>query len=58
MFSVHDLPGVYRANLRDPQNVNVGWLRVDVGQYMAASHTYDGVLPARSTGRWLSVPWL
>lgn len=50
MFSVHDLPGVYRAALRNPQNVDVGWLRVDVGQYMAASRTYDGVLPTQLDG--------
>ena len=50
MLSVHDLPGVYRASLRDRQNANVGWLRVDVGQYMAASRTYDGVLPAPLDG--------
>jgi len=50
MLSVHDLPGVYHANLRDSQNAKVGWLRVNVGQYMAASHTYDGVLPAPLDG--------
>jgi hypothetical protein len=50
MLSVHDLPGVYRANLRDAQNANVGWLRVDVGQYMAASHSYDGILPTSLDG--------
>ncbi len=50
MLSVHDLPGVYRAELRDPQNVNVGWLRVRLSQYMATSHTYDGVLPTPLNG--------
>jgi len=50
MLSVHDLPGDYRANLSDWQGGNVGWLRVEISQYMASSHLYDGVLPDSLNG--------
>ena len=50
LLSVSGEPGIYRANLQDPGSVQVGWLRVRLSSYMAASHIYDGLLPARLDG--------
>jgi len=42
--------GVYRAELRDPQGGQAGWLRVQISPHQAARHIYDGVLPASLNG--------
>jgi hypothetical protein len=40
-----DLPGVYRAELLDAQNVLVGWLRVRIFPYQGLPRDYDGDVP-------------
>lgn len=44
--SVLEVRGTYRAALRDPGGMSVGWLRVRVGPYQDAARMFDGVLPA------------
>jgi hypothetical protein len=43
--TVLDVRGMYEAELRDPSGAPVGWLRVRISPYMAASRIYDGDLP-------------
>lgn len=45
-----DLPGVYRAELRDAQNVPVGWLRVRILPYQGLPRDYEGDVPAALNG--------
>jgi hypothetical protein len=44
--TVLEVRGSYRAALRDGGGAPVGWFRVRVGPYRAASRIYDAVLPA------------
>lgn len=48
--TVLDLRGTYRAELRDSKGASVGWLRVQISPYQAATRIYDGVLPASLDG--------
>ena len=40
-----DVPGTYRATLRDPAGRPVGWIRVAIGLHQAAPEIYAAVLP-------------
>ncbi|HJQ83934.1 MAG TPA: hypothetical protein VKA21_07660, partial [Candidatus Binatia bacterium] len=44
--TVIDIRGTYRATLRDPKGVAVGWVRMKISPYQEAARIYDGVLPA------------
>jgi hypothetical protein len=48
--TVLDVRGTYRAQLRDSTGAPVGWLRVQISPYQAATRIYDGVLPASLNG--------
>jgi len=50
VYSVLDVRGVYRAELRDAQGGPAGWLRAQISPHQAAPHIYDGVLPASLNG--------
>ena len=50
MYSVMDLPGVYRAELRDEQNVPVGWLRVRILPYQGLPRDYEADVPGPLNG--------
>ena len=50
VYSVLDVRGVYRAELRDAQGGLAGWLRVQISPYQAAPHIYDVDLPASVNG--------
>jgi hypothetical protein len=41
-----DLPGTYRADLRDASGTSVGWLRVQVSPFETPARVYDGRVPA------------
>lgn len=45
-----DLPGIYRAELRNAQNARVGWLRVRILPYQGLPRDYDGVVPGPING--------
>lgn len=49
-YTVLDVRGVYRAELRDARGAPAGWLRIQISPYQAATHIYDGVLPASLNG--------
>lgn len=48
--TVLDVRGTYRAEVRDAKGVPVGWLRAKISPHQAATHIYDGVLPAEVNG--------
>lgn len=50
MYSVMDLPGVYRAELRDARNVPVGWLRVRILPYQGLPRDYTADVPGPLNG--------
>jgi hypothetical protein len=50
MFLVSDLPGVYRAEVRDRQNAPVGWLRVRILPYQGLPRDYEGDVPEPLNG--------
>lgn len=50
IFPIDDLPGLYRAALRDAQNADVGWLRVRVLPYQGLPREYDADVPAPLNG--------
>jgi len=50
LFPASDIPGVYRAELRDAQNVPVGWLRVRILPYQGLPRDYDGDVPEPLNG--------
>ncbi|MGH3056372.1 MAG: hypothetical protein ACRDL7_15465, partial [Gaiellaceae bacterium] len=50
MLSVRDLPGVYRTHLCDGSNIDIGWFKVSIAPYMAASRGYTAVLPPGLNG--------
>jgi hypothetical protein len=45
-----DLPGVYRAEVRDAQNSPVGWLSVRILPYQGLPRDYEGDVPAVLNG--------
>jgi hypothetical protein len=40
-----EVPGVYRATLRDSDGRAVGWLRISIGLHQPSPEMYDAVLP-------------
>ncbi len=50
VYTVLDVRGVYRAELHDARGGPAGWLRVQISPHQAATHIYDGVLPASLNG--------
>jgi hypothetical protein len=40
-----EVPGVYRATLRDSEGRPVGWLRVSIGLHQPSPEMYEAVLP-------------
>ncbi len=40
-----EVPGVYRATLRDSDGRVVGWLRVSIGLHQPSPEMYEAVLP-------------
>jgi hypothetical protein len=40
-----DVPGTYRATLRDPSGKPVGWIQVAIGLHQPAPEMYEAVLP-------------
>ncbi|HVO22202.1 MAG TPA: hypothetical protein VMW56_01090 [Candidatus Margulisiibacteriota bacterium] len=50
MYAIRDLPGVYRAELRDEHDAPVGWLSVRILPYQGLPRDYQGALPGRLEG--------
>ena len=50
MYSVLHLPGVYSAELRDAQNIPVGWLRVRILPYQGLPREYEASVPEPLNG--------
>ena len=48
--NVLDLPGVYLAEVRDPSNKPVGWMRVEIGRYGPVLRLYEASLPSSISG--------
>jgi hypothetical protein len=48
--NVVELPGVYLAEVRDPANNPVGWMRVELSPYGPTSRLYDASLPTSIGG--------
>jgi hypothetical protein len=48
--TVLDVRGTYRAQLQDSTGAAVGWLRVQISPYQAATRIYDGVVPPSLNG--------
>jgi len=44
-----DVPGIYRAEVRDGSGTSVGWLRVSVSSSDVPSRRYDGDVPVALT---------
>jgi hypothetical protein len=49
-YLVSDLPGLYRAEVRDRQNAAVGWLRVRILPYQGLPRDYEGDVPDALNG--------
>lgn len=50
MYAIRDLPGVYRAELRDEHGAPVGWLSVRILPYQGLPRDYQAALPGRLEG--------
>ena len=50
MYAIRDLPGVYRAELRDEHDAPVGWLSVRILPYQGLPRDYQAALPGRLNG--------
>ena len=50
MYGIRDLPGVYRADLRDEQDVPVGWVSVRILPYQGLPRDYQAEVPGRLDG--------
>ena len=48
--NILELPGVYFAEVRDPANNPVGWMRVEIGRYGPTLRLYNASLPASISG--------
>jgi hypothetical protein len=48
--NVLDMPGIYRAEVRDAQERPVGWMRVEIGRFGPVLRVYDGELPNSING--------
>jgi hypothetical protein len=50
MYAIRDLPGVYRAELRDERDTPVGWLSVRILPYQGLPRDYQAAFPDRLDG--------
>ena len=50
MYAIRDLPGTYRAELRDGHDVPVGWVRVRILPYQGLPRDYQADVPAPLDG--------
>lgn len=50
MYAIRDLPGIYRAELRDGHDVPVGWVRVRILPYQGLPRDYQADVPAPLDG--------
>lgn len=48
--NILELPGIYRAEVRDAQERPVGWMRVEIGRCGPVLRVYDGELPTSING--------